>query len=95
MKSIFVFPLLKKKTKTKTSTYFSASSAMRQNFNKFVIIRLFQSCLPPEPVVGRSSSQPWPTQCIQDTVPPPALLQPPCQEIGPAESGPAGLPWPY
>ena len=49
---------------------------------------------PPEPVVGRSSSRPWPSQCIRDTAPPPAPSLPPCRGRGRAESGPAGPLWP-
>lgn len=50
--------------------------------------------LPPGPVEGRFFSRFWPTQCTQDTTPPPARWLPPCQETGPAESGPGVRPWP-
>lgn len=49
---------------------------------------------PPGPAEGRFFSQFWPTRCIQDTTPPPAPWLPPCQETGPAESGPGVQPWP-
>lgn len=47
------------------------------------------------PVWGKSSSQPWPTQCTPDTAPPPDPWLLPCPRTSPAGSEPAGPLWPW